>query len=371
MSLATPEHYMSRALDLARMGEGRTRPNPPVGALVVRAEEIVGEGFHARAGEAHAEIHALRQAGERARGADLFVTLEPCSHQGRTGPCADAVIAAGIRRVFVGCADPNPQVAGRGLERLRRAGIEVVEEVLGAECRWLIGPFARHIVTGLPLVTLKAALSLDGRTATALGDSQWISNEASRAHVHEVRNRVDAILVGVGTVERDDPSLTTRLPHGGRDAVRVVVDSRLRLSEQARLLHLDSSAPTVIATTQQASYGKIRRLREAGARVLVLPEREGRVDPAALLAALGGMDLQHVLLEGGATLSGTCLRERLIDRVMLFIAPRLIGGDGKGLFDGAGAQRLAEAARVVHPRLRHFGEDLLYEGEVVYVHGTD
>ncbi|WP_305041412.1 bifunctional diaminohydroxyphosphoribosylaminopyrimidine deaminase/5-amino-6-(5-phosphoribosylamino)uracil reductase RibD [Geoalkalibacter sp.] len=371
MSLSTPEQLMSRALDLARLGEGRTRPNPPVGALLVRDGDIVGEGFHARAGEAHAEIHALRQAGDRARHADLYVTLEPCSHQGRTGPCADAVIAAGIRRVFVGCADPNPRVAGRGIARLRAAGVEVFEDVLGAECRWLIGPFARHITTGLPLVTLKSALTLDGRTATATGDSQWISNEASRAHVHEVRNRVDAILLGIGTVERDDPSLTTRLPRQGRDAVRVVVDSRLRLCEQARLLHLESAAPTVVATTQQASYGKIRRLRELGARVLVLPEKDGRVDLAALLGALGGMDLQHILLEGGATLNGEFLRERLIHRVMLYLAPRLIGGDGKSLFGGIGAQGLAEAPRVARARVQRFGEDLLYEGEVVYVHRAD
>lgn len=371
MSLPTPEQFMARALELARLGEGRTRPNPPVGALLVQNGDIVGEGFHARAGEAHAEINALRQAGDKARGADLYVTLEPCSHQGRTGPCADAVIAAGIRRVFVGCADPNPRVAGRGMEGLRAAGIQVLEDVLGDDCRWLIGPFARHITSGLPLVTLKAALTLDGRTATATGDSQWISNAASRAHVHEVRDRVDAILVGLGTVERDDPRLTTRLPQGGRDAARVVVDSRLRLSEQARLLHLDSPAPTVIATTQQASYGKIRRLRELGARVLVLPEKEGRVDLKALLVALGDMEMQHVLLEGGATLNGEFLRESLIDRVMLYLAPRLIGGDGKSLFGGTGAQLLAEAARVANPRIQRFGEDLLYEGEVVYVHRAD
>ncbi|SDM17139.1 diaminohydroxyphosphoribosylaminopyrimidine deaminase / 5-amino-6-(5-phosphoribosylamino)uracil reductase [Geoalkalibacter ferrihydriticus] len=363
---------MQRALDLARRAEGRTRPNPPVGALVVWQGQVIGEGFHLRAGEAHAEIHALHQAAERTNGADLYVTLEPCSHQGRTGPCVEAVISAGIRRVFIGCRDPNPQVAGRGVTRLQQAGIEVIEGVLENECRWLIGPFARHITTGLPLVILKAAISLDGRTATAGGDSQWISNEASRAQVHEIRNRVDAIMVGVGTVERDDPSLTTRLAgQDGRDAVRVVVDSCLRLPENARLLHLTSAAPTVIATTNQAPYGKIRRLRDAGVRVLVLPEREGRVDLHALLAALGGMDLQSILLEGGATLNGEFLRSRLIDRVMLFIAPRLIGGDGKGLFAGAGAPLLSAAASITNLRVGRFGDDIFYEGQVSYVHGAD
>ncbi|MDO3380022.1 bifunctional diaminohydroxyphosphoribosylaminopyrimidine deaminase/5-amino-6-(5-phosphoribosylamino)uracil reductase RibD [Geoalkalibacter halelectricus] len=365
------EHYMQRALDLAAQGEGRTRPNPPVGALVVLQGRVIGEGFHQRAGEAHAEIIALRQAGENSRGADLYVTLEPCSHQGRTGPCADAVIAAGIRRVFIGCRDPNPQVAGRGVARLVDAGIEVVEGILDAQCRWLIGPFSRHITTGQPLVTLKAAISLDGRTATAQGDSQWISNPESRGHVHEIRDRVDAIMVGIGTALRDDPSLTTRLARGGRDAVRVVVDSRLRLPEDAKLLHLDSDAPTVIATTEQASYGKIRKLRDLGARVLVLPAKQERVDLGALLTALGGMDLQHLLLEGGADLNGAFLRERLIDRVLVYIAPRLIGGDGKALFDGVGAPTLSKAASLANLRLRRFGDDLCYEGEVRYVHGPD
>lgn len=366
----TAESFMSRALELARRGEGRTRPNPPVGAVVVRDGQVVGEGFHPRAGDPHAEIFALRQAGEAARGADLFVTLEPCAHQGRTGPCTDAVIASGIRRVYIGCLDPNPRVAGNGEKRLLAAGLEVVTGVLESECRWLIGPFTRHISSGRPLVMLKSAMTLDGKTATAIGDSQWISNSESRAFVHQVRNRIDAVMVGVGTVLRDDPSLTTRLAEGGRDAVRVIVDSHLRIAEHARVLTLESSAPTVIATTEAASYGKIRRLRDQGARILVLPAHQGRVELAALLSALGEMDLQSVMLEGGAVLSGEFLREQLIDRVMIFVAPCLIGGDdGKGIFAGRGVVSLAETPKVRNLRWRHFGDDILCEGEIDYVHG--
>jgi diaminohydroxyphosphoribosylaminopyrimidine deaminase / 5-amino-6-(5-phosphoribosylamino)uracil reductase len=372
MPTSSAEDFMLRALDLARQGEGRTRPNPPVGAVVVRDGKIVGEGYHARAGQPHAEIHALRQAGDLARGADLYVTLEPCSHHGQTGPCTAAVIAAGIRRAFVGCQDPNPQVAGSGMKTLRDAGLEVHVNLLADECRWLIGPFACHVTRGRPLVILKAAITLDGRMATAQGDSQWISNQNSRHYVHEIRNRLDAIMVGVGTVERDDPQLTTRLEQGGRDPVRVVVDSGLRIPEQARILHLNSSAPTVIATTERAPYGKIRRLRDLGARILVLPDNEQRVDLAALLTALGGMGLQSVLLEGGATLNGEFLDARLIDRVMVFIAPKLIGGaDGKGLFSGPGVSCLDHAPLIRHLRIRQFDDDLLYEGELSYVYRSD
>lgn len=372
MSNGHAEQYMNKALALARLAEGHTRPNPPVGALVVKDARIVGEGFHERAGEPHAEIHALRQAADQAQGADLYVTLEPCAHQGRTGPCTEAVIAAGIRRVFIGCQDPNPQVAGRGIARLRAAGLEVIQDVLLDECRWLIGPFACHVTQGRPLVILKAAMTLDGRSATGQGDSKWISNPASRLHVHEIRHRLDAIMVGVGTVERDDPLLTTRLERGGRDALRVVVDSRLRISDQAKILQVHSEAPTVVATTAQAPYGKIRRLRDLGVRVLVLPEKDQRVDLRAMLTALGGMGIQSLLLEGGATLNGSFFAEQLIDRVMLFIAPRLIGGDeGKGLFAGSGVATLDEAPLIRRLRISRFGDDLLYEGEIDYVHRTD
>jgi diaminohydroxyphosphoribosylaminopyrimidine deaminase/5-amino-6-(5-phosphoribosylamino)uracil reductase len=363
--MADPRTYMRSALALARKGEGRTSPNPPVGALVVRDGKILGKGFHPRAGEPHGEIFALRQAGAQARGADLYVTLEPCSHHGRTGPCVEAVIAAGIAQVYIGVQDPNPRVAGRGIERLRAAGIAVTSGILETDCRRLIAPFAKHVTTGLPYVTLKTAVTLDGFTATTTGDSQWITGERSRQYVHRLRDRVDAIMAGIGTVLRDDPRLTTRLPRGGRDPLRVVLDSRLRLPGQASVVTVDSSAPTLVATTDLAPPEKVRDLSRQGVEVLQLPRVGERVDLAALLAELGERDVQSVLLEGGATLNRDALRLAFVDRLMVFVAPVLLGGnDGKGIFAGPGVARLAEAFRLRDVRVRRFGVDTLIEGEV-------
>lgn len=356
---------MSQALDLARQGEGRTRPNPAVGAVIVKDGVVVGRGFHPRAGEPHAEIFALRDAGERACQADLYVTLEPCSHHGRTGPCADAIIKAGLSRVYVGIMDPNPQVAGAGIRRLREAGIQVYCGVLENQCRRIIAPFAKHILTGLPFIVLKSAMTLDGKTATASGHSQWVSNAASRKEVHRLRNRMDGIMVGIGTVLRDDPQLTTRLPEEGRDPERIVVDSRLRIPEDAAILHLSSAAATVIATTGQACPDKITRLRTLGAEVLVLPASDGRVDLHALLTALGERGLQSILLEGGAELNGAFWRAGFVDRLMMFVAPKVVGGDtGKGVFSGAGVGSMTDATVLQDVRVRQFGDDTLIEGEV-------
>jgi len=359
------EDYMARALDLGRRAEGRTRPNPAVGSVVVREGIIVGEGFHPQAGQPHAEIFALRQAGEKARGADLYVTLEPCSHQGRTGPCAEAVIAAGIGRVFIGTRDPNPVVSGRGIAALEAAGIPVRVGILEPECRRLIAPFAKHVATGHPFVILKSAMTLDGKTATSSGDSRWISGPDSREHVHRLRDRVDAIMVGIGTVLDDNPRLTTRLPDGGRDPLRFVVDSRLRIPEDAAILSVSSEAATVIATTQAAPADKVDRLSKRGIEVLKVAERDGRVDPASLMAELGARGIQSVLVEGGSALSSSLLKAGQIDRLMIFIAPVLTGGDdGKGLFAGRGAARIADALRLGDIRVSRFGDDILIEGEV-------
>jgi diaminohydroxyphosphoribosylaminopyrimidine deaminase/5-amino-6-(5-phosphoribosylamino)uracil reductase len=359
------EDYMARALELARRAEGRTRPNPPVGAVVVRDGATVGEGFHPQAGQPHAEIFALRQAGEKARGADLYVTLEPCSHQGRTGPCVEAVIAAGIGRVFIGTRDPNPLVEGQGITGLQGAGILVQVGILESECRLLIAPFAKHVTTGLPFVILKSAMTLDGKTATSSGDSKWISGPGSREHVHRLRDRVDAVMVGIGTVLDDNPRLTTRLPDGGRDPLRIVVDSRLRIPEEAAVLSVPSEAATLIATTRAAPPDKVARLVERGVEVLQIGGKNGRVDPADLMTELGARGIQSVLLEGGSELSSSLLQAGLIDRVMIFVAPVLIGGDdGKGLFAGRGATRIADALRLSDICVRRFGDDVLIEGEV-------
>ena len=359
------EDYMALALELGRRAEGRTRPNPPVGSVLVRDKAIVGEGFHPEAGQPHAEIFALRQAGEKARGADLYVTLEPCSHQGRTGPCAEAVITAGIGRVFIGTQDPNPLVAGRGIAALQAAGIPVEVGILEPECRRLIAPFAKHVTTGLPFVILKSAMTLDGKTATSSGDSQWISGPESREHVHRLRDRVDAVMVGIGTVLNDNPRLTTRLPDGGRDPLRIVVDSGLRIPEEAAALSVSPEAGALIVTTHAAPEDKVARLLERGVQVLRVDDRDGRVDPACLMAELGARGIQSVLLEGGSELGSSLMQAGLIDRVMIFVAPVLIGGDdGKGLFAGRGAAFISDARRLSDVRVRRFGDDVLIEGEV-------
>jgi len=358
--------FMSAALSLARRGEGRTRPNPPVGAVVVWNQSVIGEGFHPRAGEPHAEVFALREAGEAARGADLYVTLEPCCHTGRTGPCTEAIIQAGIARVFVGVRDPNPKVAGQGIARLRAAGIEVVENLLEEEARHLIAPFARHMLTGMPLVMFKGAVTLDGFTATRSGDSRWVSSAESREQVHRLRDRVDAVMVGIGTVLADNPQLTTRLADGGRNPDRIVVDSSLRIPEDAVLLKPAKEARTILATTSKADPAKVVRLRCGGAEVWILPgDDEGRVSLRHLCAELGRNDYQYIMLEGGAHLAGRMLREKLIQRVLLYLAPKLYAGDdGMNLFAGAGSELMNDSLELVNVRYQQCGIDMVVEGEV-------
>lgn len=357
---------MRLALCQARRGEGRTRPNPAVGAVVVLDGQVIGEGYHPQAGQPHAEIFALKAAGERARGADLYVTLEPCSHYGRTGPCTEAILAAGIRRVFVGTVDPNPLVAGQGLNRLRQGGVDVACGFLEKDCRRLIAPFAKHVTTGLPFVILKSAVTLDGKTATSSSDSQWITNATSRAYVHHLRDRLDAVMVGIGTVLKDDPLLTTRLPgKTGRDAMRIVVDSSLRIPSESRMLNQTSSAPTLIATTEQALRQRGPQLSRENVEILALPPRDGRVDLCELLGKLGRRGVQSILLEGGAVLNHAFLKAGLIDRMMVFIAPKVIGGsDGKGIFAGQGVPLLDDAVQLEDIRIRRFEDDILVEGEV-------
>lgn len=358
--------FMDAALLLARKGEGRTRPNPPVGAVVVQAESVVGEGFHPRAGEPHAEVFALQEAGEAARGADLYVTLEPCCHTGRTGPCSEAIIAAGIARVFVGTRDPNPKVSGQGIAQLRAAGITVVEGVLEEEARRLIAPFTRHMLTGMPLVLFKGALTLDGFTATRSGDSRWVSCAESRERVHRLRDTVDAVMVGIGTVLADDPQLTTRLPRGGRNPDRIVVDSGLRIPEDSRLLGSPAGVHTILATTSAADTEKIARLKRAGADVWILPaDKTGKVSLTDLCKELGRHDYQYIMLEGGARLAGGMWREDLIQRVQLYLAPKLYGGDdGLKLFTGPGNELMNDSTPLLHVRYQQCGVDMVVEGEV-------
>jgi len=352
---------MRRALALARRGLGRTSPNPAVGCVIVRNGEIVGEGWHRKAGTPHAEVHALCQAGDRARAADVYVTLEPCSHHGRTPPCAEALIKAGVARVFAGMKDPNPLVSGRGLAMLRQAGISVECGVLEEECRLLNEAFLKHVTTGLPFVILKSAMTLDGKTATASGDSKWITCEESRRYVHTLRSRVDAIMVGVGTVLADDPQLTCRMVRG-KDPHRIVVDSRLRTPPTAALFHLDSPAKTILATIERDPE-KNAVIQGLAAETLLCEEEEGRVDLADLFRRLGARGVQSILLEGGRELVGAAVRKGLVDKYLLFYAPKIIaGGDGYGLCSGPGVERMGDALRLKATSVRRFAEDFLVIG---------
>jgi diaminohydroxyphosphoribosylaminopyrimidine deaminase/5-amino-6-(5-phosphoribosylamino)uracil reductase len=333
--------------------------------VLVRDGRIVGEGYHPVAGEAHAEIFALRAAGEQASGADLYVTLEPCCHQGRTGPCSEALIAAGVRRVFYGTIDPNPRVAGEGLARLQGAGIAVAAAPLGPECRRLIAPFAKHVTTGLPLVILKAAMTLDGQLATSAGESQWISGAASRETVHRLRDRVDGILTGAGTVLADNPQLTVRLPAGGRNPARIVLDSQLRTSPHAMVYNAEAAGCRLLVTADDCPAERLEPFRRRGVDVVTAPRRGPHLDLNSAMQSLGSRGLQSLLVEGGGALNGALLRAGLVDRLMLFVAPLLFGGgDGSPLFAGPGAVHLAEALRLIDFRVSRSGEDLLLEGEV-------
>lgn len=360
---AASVQYMARALELARRGEGRTAPNPPVGAVLVRDGEIVGEGYHPAAGEPHAEIFALRAAGELALGADLYVTLEPCCHHGRTGPCSEALLAAGIRRVWYGSVDPNPQVAGNGLARLRAAGVEINPGPLVEECRRLIAPFAKHLLTGRPYLILKAAMTIDAQLATSAGESQWISGVASREHGHRLRNQVDGILTGAGTVLADDPQLTVRMA-AGRNPARIILDGQLRTPLSARV-YTDVPGARLLVTADDLPADRLRPYAEQGVEIIQVPKVVDRLDLAAAMAELGRRNLMCLLVEGGGALNGALLRAGLVDRLALFIAPLLLGGDdGTPLFAGAGRVRLAEALRLRDLQISCVGKDLLLEGEV-------
>lgn len=359
---------MRMALRLAARARGRTSPNPMVGAVVVKDGEVVGRGYHRRAGTAHAEVVALRQAGERARGADLYVNLEPCNHVGRTGPCAACIIESGVARVAVGMRDPNPLVDGRGFRALRRAGVEVVLGVLEAECERLNEAFACSITRGRPFVILKTATTLDGHVATRDGDARWVSGEAARLEGHRLRDACDAILVGAGTVLADDPSLTCRGVPRGRDPVRVVLDSRLRTPPSARVVAgaAGSTAPTLIATTEGAPERRVRPLVAAGAEVVRLPsDAGGRVSIPALLARLHARELQAVLLEGGPTLAGAFFAAGLVDRVVAFVAPKLLGdGLARPVLAGPAVARMADAVPLEGVEVRRVGEDLMLSGRL-------
>ena len=365
MQRETDEKYMREALELARRGRGRTSPNPVVGAVIVKDDKVIGRGWHQKAGTAHAEVHAIADAGNETRNATIYVTLEPCCHFGRTGPCTEAIATAGIQRVVVAMTDPNPLVAGCGIETLRQRGIRVDTGVLATEAASLNAPFIKWITCKLPFVTLKNGISLDGKIATRTGDSRWITGEASRLEVHRLRDAADAIITGVGTVLADDPELTTRLPEGGKSTVRVVVDSLARTPLSAKLVN-DGKAPTIIAISNKAPIERVAALKAKNIEILPLPEdSDGRLNLGALLRILGERCLTHVMVEAGGTLNSSFLFGNYVDKVVMFVAPKIIGGAGApGPYGGNGCDHLSEAVDLEDVRVQHTGDDLMIEGWV-------
>ncbi len=358
------DRFMWMALDLARQGRGRTSPNPLVGAVVVQGTEVVGTGYHQAAGSPHAEVIALKKAGEKAEGATLYVNIEPCSHHGRTGPCTEAIIKAGINRVVAAIQDPNPLVSGRGFTRLREAGIKVKEGVLEHKARRLNEVFIKYITAGMPFVGIKVAMSLDGKIGTMAGESHWITGDKARQFVHRLRDQSDVIMVGIETVLKDDPRLTTRLEGGeGKDPVRVIVDSNARLPLDARVVEGSPSSGAILAVTDQAPPDKCRILEDKGVEIITLPAVKNRVDVRALMKKLAERELTTVLVEGGGTLNFSLLEQGLVDKLFVFIAPQIIGGEKSPTpFAGAGIESLSKAWTVEDLEMKQFEQDLLLIG---------
>jgi diaminohydroxyphosphoribosylaminopyrimidine deaminase/5-amino-6-(5-phosphoribosylamino)uracil reductase len=357
------KYWMRRALRLAEKGRGRTSPNPMVGAILVKDGNVVGEGYHVKAGEAHAEVVALQQAGEEARGAILYLNLEPCTHYGKTPPCSPKVIEAGVKRVVIGIGDPNPLVKGKGIEMMRKAGLDIETGILEEECRRLNEAFCKYILKKEPFVILKVAATLDGKIATRDGDSKWISGEASRRFVHKLRDRVDGVLVGIGTVLKDDPQLTARI-RGGRDPYRIVLDSWLKIPEEAKVIGTFPSKAIIVATGL-APKDKIEKLEKRGVQILILDSQEGKINLKSCLSKLGEMGITSLLVEGGSQVNGSFLDEGLIDKLLLFLSPRLMGDhQALGIFGGRGGSTLQEAVALREIKTRRFGKDLLIESDL-------
>jgi len=364
------EDYMRRALELAGLGTGHTSPNPMVGCVIVKDGRIISEGYHEKYGEFHAERNALLRCPEDPAGADLYVTLEPCCHHGKTPPCTDIIIEKKIARVFIGSTDSNPLVAGKGIRLLREAGIEVETGILEAECRQLNEVFYHFMETGRPFVVMKYAMSLDGKIACATGDSKWVTGEAARAHVHELRNRYRGIMVGIGTVLADDPMLNCRIA-GGVDPIRIVCDSSLRIPNNCQLVRTAREIPVIVACTQSSyrsgrKQEKVQKMLDAG--VLIIPTSGSHgVNLKELMTELAGKNIDSILLEGGGTLNSSALDEQIVSKVYAYISPKLIGGrDAPTPVSGMGADHMADAVHLRDMKIRSIGEDICISGYPVY-----
>jgi diaminohydroxyphosphoribosylaminopyrimidine deaminase/5-amino-6-(5-phosphoribosylamino)uracil reductase len=358
------QFYMKRALELAAQAEGRTNPNPMVGAVIVKDGQLIGEGFHHQAGTPHAEIHALNEAGDQAAGSTMYVTLEPCSHFGRTPPCADAVIKAGIKRVVIAARDPNPQVAGKGIAKLRGAGIEVELGVMEHEASRLNEVFFKYIQTGLPFVTLKTAMTLDGKIASCRGDSKWITGEDSRHYVHQLRNVYDAIMVGIGTVLKDNPFLNTRLEiENIRNPVRIIIDSHLDLPPASNIARSSHEQRTLVFCSNSSDAKKRKQLEALGLELISLEMDSELIPLEKVLVILSEMGLCSLLVEGGGEINAYLLQHQLIDKVHWFIAPKIIGGrEAPSPIGGQGIELMKDALEINSIEIQKFSEDFLLTG---------
>lgn len=356
--------YMKKALKLAARGKGKTSPNPMVGALIVKGNKTLGEGYHRKAGTPHAEIIALKKAGAGAENATLYVNLEPCCHTAkRTPPCTKAIIKSGIKKVVIAMIDPNPNVSGMGVKELRAAGIKVERGVMEAEAKKLNESFIKYMTKREPFVILKIAQSLDGKIATAKGESKWITGSDARKYVHKIRNEVDALLVGIGTVEKDDPSLDCRI-RGGSNPYRIIVDSSLRIPLHSRVLKYQDNR-TIIAATDNASERKIAALAKRGVRVLTLKSKRGKVDLKSLMKELGKLKISSIMIEGGSSISASALSSGIVDKVMFFIAPKIIGGiDSIPSVGGTSPALLKSALQLKNMKAASYGNDVLLEGYI-------
>ncbi len=356
--------FMREALRQARKGSGRTSPNPAVGAVIVKDGIVIAKGYHKKVGLPHAEADALNKVDGKAPGCTIYVTLEPCNHYGRTPPCSDAILKAGISRVVVGMKDPNPDVSGEGCKFLEKNGIEVEIGVLETECRLLNEAFLKFVLAKRPFVIAKSAITLDGWTGTATGHSKWITNDKSRMFVHKLRDQVDAVMVGVGTVLADDPQLTTRLNRGrGRDPLRIVVDTHLRTPLDAKIVNHTSSADTLIVVGFDVDPEYREKIIKKGVKTLVCPTAYGRIDLTALMDMLAAESVSSILLEGGAALAGSMLRERLVDKYYIFNAPKILGGDdGIPMIAGEGPKKMDHSVLLKDIKVRRFGDDVMVMG---------
>jgi diaminohydroxyphosphoribosylaminopyrimidine deaminase/5-amino-6-(5-phosphoribosylamino)uracil reductase len=360
------QKYMQMALDLAIKGEGFTSPNPMVGAVVVKNGKLAGGGFHEIVGGPHAEVNAIDAAGKLASGATLYVTLEPCNHTGRTPPCTQKILDAGIRRVVVAMPDPNQNVTGGGIQYLKQRGLEVTTGVCEEQARKQNEAFVTYVTTGRPFVIAKCAATLDGRIATRTGDSKWVTGEASRRFVHRLRHAVDAIMVGINTVVKYDPSLTTRLDDcDGRDPARIILDSHLSIAPDARVLRQTSAAETILVAGKGQGQSKKTVFEKAGVRVIEAPLKHGRIDMAALMEQLGAMEISSLLIEGGSQVMASAFRAGIIDKVQFFYAPKILGGDdGIPICSGPGAELMRQSITLKDIAVQRFGDDVLIQGYI-------